>query len=86
MYSKTNVTVVHDKLTQFREIFKQLISIHDKYWFLTEPEDQQSEEHWFEELDSEAFTWKHKIDVYISKWLKRSNMFFIHRKDWFRED
>lgn len=45
MYSKTNVTVVHDKLTQFLDIFKQLISIHDKYWFLTEPEDQQSEEH-----------------------------------------
>ena len=67
LHSNTNIEVVHAELAQLHDMFKQLFSTHDKYWSLTEPEDQQSEEHCFEELDSEVFTFKHKVDVLISR-------------------
>ena len=68
LYSATNHVAVKEELGQYSDIFK-LLSTYEEYCELVDADDQKHQVNWFDELDQDAFNFKHKI----LNWLKESD-------------
>ena len=68
LYSTTNHVAVKEELGQYSDIFK-LLSTYEEYCELVDADDQKHQVNWFDELDQDAFNFKHKI----LNWLKESD-------------
>ena len=61
MYSSSNLETVKEETQQLNDQFNMLIETHGEYLKLLSPEAVENEEDWFDTIDEEVFTQKHKI-------------------------
>ena len=61
LYSATNHVAVKEELGQYSDIFKLLSTHHEEYCELVDADDQKHQVNWFDDLDQDAFNFKHKI-------------------------
>ena len=65
MYSSSNIITVKEEIQQLSDQFNMLIETHNEYLKLLPPEALEHEEDWFDRIDENVCTHKHKIHNWI---------------------
>ena len=61
LYSAGNEVAVREELDQYSDLFKLVTNHHEEYCKLLDAENQQHEELWFDDLDKDVFSFKHRV-------------------------
>ena len=61
LYSATNHVAVKEELGQYSDSFKLLSTYHEGYCELVDADDPKHQVNWFDDLDQDVFSFKHKI-------------------------
>ena len=65
MYSSSNIITVKEETQQLSDQFNMLMETHNEYLKLLPPEALEHEEDWFDRIDENVCTHKHKIHNWI---------------------
>ena len=68
-YSSKNKVAVEEELTQFNDILKLVVAVHEECKQYMEEEEINNSEEWLDELDEIIFNFKGKVH----SWLKKTN-------------
>ena len=60
LFSTRNLVAVEEELTQFNDLFKILLGIHEEYNALLEDEERAIDDDWFDDLDNQVCAFKTK--------------------------
>ena len=61
LLSCRNAVIIEEELGQFNGLFKMLLNVHEECNGLQQDEERQQDKEWFDEIDSQAFSFKRKI-------------------------
>ena len=68
LYSFQNMNAVREELRPFNDQFRMILEVHEEYHQLIEDKVKQEEDEvWFDKLDENVCTFKHKVH----NWLKQ---------------
>ena len=65
LFSSRNAVIVEQDLGQFNDLFKMLLSVHEECNGLQQDEERQQDDEWFDEIDSQVFSFKRKIHAWL---------------------
>ena len=68
-YSSKNKVAVEEELTQFNDILKLVVAVHEECKQYMEEEEINNSDEWFDEVDETIFNSKRKVH----SWLKETN-------------
>ena len=73
LYSAGNQVAVREELDQYSDLFKLVTNHHEEYCKLLDAENQQHEELWFDDLDQDVFSFKHRVHSWLKEAAQKSS-------------
>ena len=65
LFSSRNAVIIEEELGHFNDLFKMLVSVHEECNGLLREDEKQHDDEWFDEIDTQAFSFKRKINTWL---------------------
>ena len=65
LFSSRNAVIVEEELGQFNDLIKMLVSVHEECNGLLREDERQNDDEWFDEIVTQAFSFKRKINAWL---------------------
>ena len=71
--SSTNKVAVEEEMNQFNDLLKMLIDVHQDYNQLLDDNERETNDDWFDEIDTQACSFKRKVHCWLRETAQKTN-------------
>ena len=71
--SSTNQLAVEEEMSQFNDLLKMLIDVHQDYNQLLDDDEREKDDDWFDEIDTQACSFKRKLHCWFRETTQKTN-------------